>query len=397
MKPAMNSLTPRLSPESQKWVDIAEELSREKFAPRAQMIDRESCFPTENYKDLAEAGLLALSVPKEFGGIGADSLTYVTVLSKISKGCAATGLTFNMHSAIVDFMLQIASPEQMERYFRAVVEDNAIFASITSEPGSSFRDKLAIRTSIRKENGVYRLNGKKHFCSLSTGATHYFTWSFIDGSKDIHEGLLNVMVPSDREGIEIIDDWDTIGMRGTVSNSIMFHNVEVTPDEVIGEPGSILGKDMSIWSLGYTAVYIGIAEAAYEFCIDYAKKTKFKGMENSLAHSDRIQRQIGEMSMLIENARRATEKLGMLRGNLSKMELTFILNQAKYLATEAAKELAEKGIRLCGGRGLLRSFPLERHLRDAMAGLVMPPANDRCLETVGKIALGIDAKTLDFE
>lgn len=393
----MGSLDTQLSPESQKWVDLAERLSREKFAPLAKAIDEEARFPTENYADLAESGLLALSVPKEYGGIGADSLTYVTILSKISKGCAATGLTFNMHSAVVDFMLQIASPEQRERYFRAVVEDGAIFSSITSEPGSSFRDKLAVRTAIKKDGEGYRIEGRKHFCSLSTGATYYFTWSYLDGAKDIKEGLLNVMVPSDREGIEIIEDWDTVGMRGTVSHSMHFHNVAVSADEVIGEPGGILGKDMSIWSLGYTAVYIGIAEAAYEFCINYAKKTKFRGMENSIAHSERIQRQIGEMAMLIENARRATERLGMLRGNLSKMELTFILNQAKYLATEAAKELAERGIRLCGGQGLLRSFPLERHLRDAMAGLVMPPANDRCLETVGKIALGLEAKTLDFE
>lgn len=383
--------------EKMKWVELADDLSRKKFAPRAKEIDEESRFPTENYKDLAESGLLALSVPKEYGGIGADSLTYVTVLSKISRGCAATGLTFNMHSAIVDFMLQIATKEQQDRYFRAVVEEGAIFSSITSEPGSSFRDKLAVRTSIREENSVFRLNGRKHFCSLSTGATHYFTWSFLDGAKNIREGLLNVMIPADRPGIEIIHDWDTVGMRGTVSNSMEFQDVEVLPDEIIGEPGSILGKDMSIWSLGYTAVYIGIAEAAYEFTVEYAKNTRFRGMEHSIAHSERIQRQIGEMAMLIENARRAAEKLGMLRGNLEPRELTFILNQAKYLATEAAKELAERGMRLCGGRGLLRSFPLERHLRDAMAGLVMPPANDRCLETVGKIALGLDAKTLEFE
>lgn len=393
----MSGIGVQIPPENQKWVDLADSLSRENFAPRAKEIDEKSRFPTENYEDLAKSGLLALSVPREYGGIGADSLTYVTILSKISRGCASTGLTFNMHSAVVDFMLQIATKEQQERYFRAVVDDGAIFSSITSEPGSSFRDKLAVRTSIREENGAYRLNGKKHFCSLSTGATHYFTWSLLDSANDIRDGLLNVMVPSDRPGIEIIDDWDTVGMRGTVSNSMDFHDVEVKSDEVIGEPGSILGKDMSIWSLGYTAVYIGIAEAAYEFTVDYAKKTKFRGMDQSIAHSDRIQRQIGEMSMLIENARRAAEKLGMLRGNLDPKELTFILNQAKYLATEAAKELAERGMRLCGGRSLLRSFPLERHLRDAMAGLVMPPANDRCLETVGKIALGLDAKTLEFE
>ncbi len=393
----MNTTSVRLPEESQKWVDVAERLSRGKFALRAEAIDREARFPTENYRDLAEAGLLALTVPKAYGGIGADSLTYVAVLSKIAKGCASTGLTFNMHSAIVDFLVQIASPEQQARYFGEVVKQGAIFASITSEPASSFRDKFAVRTSIRKEGAHYRLSGKKHFCSLSTGATYYFTWSLLEGSKNITDGLLNVMIPSRREGIEIFDDWDTLGMRGTASNSIYFRDVEVRPEEVIGAPGSILGKDMSFWSLGYTAVYIGIAEAAYEFCVDYAKKTKFTGMDKTLAEVDRIQRQIGEMSMLLENARRAAEKLGMLRGNLSRMELTFILNQAKYLATEAAKQLAEMGIRLCGGRGLHRSFPLERHLRDAMAGVVMPPANDRCLETVGKIALGQEGKTLEFQ
>lgn len=392
----MNSSASALGAESKKWIEVAESLAQEKFAPRAKAIDEESRFPVENYQDLAEAGLLSLMVPREFGGIGADSLTYVTVLSKIAKGCASTGLTFNMHSAVVDFLGQIASKEQMERYFSEVVSEGAIFASITSEPGSSFRDKLAVRTSIREDNGLYRLHGKKHFCSLSTGATYYFTWSYLDGAETLQEGLLNVMIPSARENIEILDDWHTIGMRGTASNSLMFHDVAVKPNEIIGEPGSILGKDMSMWSLGYTAVYIGIAEAAYQFTVDYVKKTK-SGMGVPLGELDRTQRQIGEMAMLLENARRAAEKLGALRGNLGKMELTFILNQAKYLATEAAKELAEQGIRLCGGRGLHRSLPLERHLRDAVAGIVMPPANDRCLETIGQIALGREAKTLDFQ
>lgn len=392
----MNPTNAAPCPDSRKWIDLADALAREKFAPRAKTIDEEARFPAENYEDLADAGLLALMVPREFGGIGADSLTYVTVLSKIARGCASTGLTFNMHSAVVDFLGQIASEEQMARYFSEVVNEGAVFASITSEPGSSFRDKLAVRTSIREENGGYRLRGKKHFCSLSTGASYYFTWSYLDGAETLQEGLLNVMIPAKRENIEVIDDWHVIGMRGTASNSLMFHDVEVRPEEVIGAPGSILGKDMSMWSLGYTAVYIGIAEAAYQFTAEYAKKAK-SGLGVPLGELDRTQRQIGEMAMLLENARRAAEKLGALRGNLGKMELTFILNQAKYLATEAAKELAEQGIRLCGGRGLHRALPLERHLRDAVAGLVMPPANDRCLETIGQIALGREAKTLDFQ
>ena len=387
----------QVSEEFRHWVAVADSLGREKFAARAPAIDREARFPFENYRDLRDSGLLALTVPREHGGIGADSLTYAVILSRIAKGCASTGLTFNMHCAIVDFLLQIAGPEQQQRYFGEVVRNGAVFASITSEPGSSFRDKLAIRTSIRREDGRYRLNGTKHFCSLSTGATYYFTWSLLDGAEDITDGLLNVLIRADQPGVEIVHDWDTLGMRGTVSNSIHFHDVEILPEDVVGEPGAILGKDMSIWSLGYTGVYFGIAEAAYEFCVEYVKRSKFRGMSETLAFDPRIQRQVGEMATLLESARRAVERLGMLRGNASKTELAFILNQAKYLATEAAKEIAERAVRLTGGRGLLRSLPLERHFRDALAGVVMPPANDRCLETVGKIALGMEARTLDFE
>ena len=387
----------QVSEEFRDWVALADSLGREKFAERASAIDREARFPFENYRDLRDSGLLALTVPREHGGIGADSLTYAVILSRIAKGCASTGLTFNMHCAIVDFLLQIAGPEQQQRYFGEVVRNGAVFASITSEPGSSFRDKLAIRTSIRREDGRYRLNGTKHFCSLSTGATYYFTWSLLDGAEDITDGLLNVLIRADQPGVEIVHDWDTLGMRGTVSNSIRFHDVEILPEDVVGEPGAILGKDMSIWSLGYTGVYFGIAEAAYEFCVEYVKRSKFRGMSETLAFDPRIQRQVGEMATLLESARRAVERLGMLRGNASKTELAFILNQAKYLATEAAKEIAERAVRLTGGRGLLRSLPLERHFRDALAGVVMPPANDRCLETVGKIALGMEARTLDFE
>ena len=126
-----------------------------------------------------------------------------------------------------------------------------------------------------------------------------------------------------------------------------FHNVAVKPDEIIGEPGSILGKDMSMWSLGYTAVYIGIAEAAYQFTVDYVKKTK-SGLGVPLGELDRTQRQIGEMAMLLENARRAAEKLGELRGNLGKMELTFILNPGEipcYRSRQGARRAGNSPVR----------------------------------------------------
>ncbi len=203
------------------------------------------------------------------------------------------------------------------------------------------------------------------------------------------------MVPAARAGIEIADDWDAIGMRATASNSIDFNSVRIEPDEVIGAPGVLLTKDLSFWSVGYTAVYTGIAEAAFDYCLDYGRQ-RIKQFEPDSHQAVRVQRQIGEMAMTLESARRATEKLALMRGQLDRTELTFILNQAKYLATEAAAAISEQGMRMLGGSGIGYALPMQQYLRDSLPGLVMPPANDRCIETVGRIALGLEAKTLEF-
>ena len=328
-------------------------------------------------------------------GFRRKHITYVGVLAEISKGCASTGLTFNMHCAIVDFLSQIASPAQKRRYFGEVVEEGAILASITSEPASSFRDVFKVKTAIDRDGDGYRLRGEKAWCSLSTAARYYFTWSRLTGSKNLTEGLLNVMVPAGRDGIKVQDDWDSLGMRATASNSIIFDDVRIEPDEVIGAPGILLTKDLSFWSVGYTAVYIGIAEAAYDYCLDYGRE-RLARVEPNSPQAVRIERQIGEMAMTLEVARRSTETLARMRGHLGRTELTFILNQAKYLATEAACTISQQGMRMLGGSGLKRALPMQQYLRDALAGPVMPPANDRCIETVGRIALDLEGKTLEF-
>ena len=383
-------------PEDQlRWLDTARDLGQGPFRERADMFDRENRFPTENYDDLHAHGLLSLMVPRAYGGAGADAVTYVGVLAEIAKGCAATGLTFNMHCAIIDFLAQIASDEQQRRYYGEIVNDGAILASITSEPASSFRDVFRVKTAIERDGEGYRLTGRKAWCSLSTAARYYFTWSRLKDSASLEEGLLNVLVPSAREGVAVSDDWDTLGMRATASNSIDFNAVRIEPEEVVGAPGVLLTKDLSFWSLGYAAVYVGIAEAAFDYCVAYGRE-QLERFDADSAQAVRVQRQVGEMSMILEGARRATSQLALMRGRLAPVELSYVLNQAKYLATEAAVSIAQAGMRMLGGSGLSRQRPMQQYLRDAQAGVVMPPANDRCIETVGRIALGVEAKTVAF-
>ena len=385
-----------LSAESREVVELAGRLAQERLAPRAARYDVTATFPFESYEDLRRHGLLRLMVPRAFGGLGADSLTYSLVLLQLSKGCAATGLTFNMHSAILAFLEQLATPEQQARYFREAVEGGRIFASITSEPGSSFRDKFAVGTAIRATDGGYLINGTKHFCSLATGADYFFTWGVLEGAADLRSGLLTILVPQGSPGLTIEETWDTLGMRGTASHTMHYRDCFVSREDVVGAPGGILGKDMSLWSLGYTAVYLGIAEAAYDFAVAFAQTQKFKPAMTPIMEHPHVQRTIGEMNVILESARQVLYEAARVRGTGDGRAKTLALNRAKYAAAEAGVAITQLALRLCGGRGILKSFPLERYLRDAMSGPVMPPSNDRCLETIGKLSLGLEAATLEF-
>lgn len=385
-----------LSAESRELVELAGRLAQERLAPRAARYDATATFPFESYDDLRAHGLLRLMVPRAFGGLGADSLTYSLVLLQLSKACAATGLTFNMHSAILAFLEQLATPEQQARYFREAVEEGRVFASITSEPGSSFRDKFAVGTAIRPTDGGYLINGTKHFCSLATGADYYFTWGVLEGASDFRSGLLTILVPKGSPGLTIEETWDTLGMRGTASHTMHYRDCFVAGEQVVGPPGGILGKDMSLWSLGYTAVYLGIAEAAYDFAVSFAQTQKFKPAMTPIREHPHVQRTIGEMHVILESARQILYEAARVRGTGDGRAKTLALNRAKYAAAEAGVAITQLALRLCGGRGILKSFPLERYLRDAMSGPVMPPSNDRCLETIGKLSLGLEAATLEF-
>src|SRR6266516_7724741 len=128
-----------LSPEQARLVDLSDELSRERFAPRAAKYDQEATFPEEDYRDLAAHKLTAMNIPTEYGGLGVHPLTYALVLKNVARGNASTALTLNMHSTLSYLVSLLASEEQKRKYFGGVVREGKLFASISSEPSGSFR------------------------------------------------------------------------------------------------------------------------------------------------------------------------------------------------------------------------------------------------------------------
>jgi len=387
---------PPLSPEQHALVEKVAALSRERFAPRAARYDAESILPTENYQDLRDRGLLGLIIPKEYGGLGADPLTYVLCLLEIAKGCSATALTFNMHSTVTTFISALGTEEQKQRYFGEVVRNGRLIASITSEPESSFRDKLILQTVFRPASGGYHVSGLKHFCSLGDSADYYFVSGILEGSSSAREGLLTALIPRTATGIKVEGIWNATGMRGTISHTIRYDSF-VDRSEIIGAPAQLLTVDLSGFALGYAATYLGIGEAAFDFIVEYSKTKTFKPSNEPLSHHPVTQRTIAEMGTAIRAARLLLFDAARAKMEGDKDAATLAANQAKYLCAEVGVTVTEKAIRLAGGRGILKELPLERWHRDALAGPVMPPTNDRCLETIGKLLCGLKAATLEFQ
>ena len=378
-------------------VEKVSALARERFASRAEKHDLDSSFPFENYQDLREAGFLGLTIPKEFGGPGVDSVTYVLALLEMAKGCPATALTFNMHANVIINLNQLASDQQKRRYFDEVLQQGKLFATVMSEPESSFRDRFVLRTVFTPlPNGDFRVKGVKHFCSLGDAADRYFVTGLREGKATAQEGIMAALVPRSEGGITLERPWNATGMRGTTSHSIRY-DTEVSADDVLGDPGQLLTIELSGFALGYAATYLGVAEAAYDFILDYSKTRVIAPSTEPLAHDSRVQRSLGEMSAQIRAARLMLCEAAAVRKTGIREDMSLATNQAKYLCAEAGVRVTEQAMRLAGGSGFLKSMPLERWHRDALAGPVMPPSNERCLEVIGRLVSGLRSATLEFQ
>ncbi len=365
------------------------------FAERASGYDQSRSFPFENYADLHEAGLLALTVPRRYGGAEVSWATYLGVLRTIGRACGSTALTLNMHSTVARYISLLANEEQCSRVFGALVERGAPLASITSEPGATMRGQLVLKTTATPQDGGYLVNGFKHFCSLAHGAEHYFVWALLEGAESAADGLVNLIVPAGSPGIEIVDTWDTMSMRATDSQSMRLVDVFVPSDSIVGSPGELIARGLvDQFSPGYAAVHLGIAEGAYAFARDYVMTTVFEPDPTPISHHPPIQAQIAEITVRLTTARLMVDEAARAAETLPPQEREPLLAQVKWFVTETARDVAIRSLDVVGGRGLARSTPLERMLRDVMAGPIQPPSADTCRYLVATNELGLPSSRL---
>ena len=373
-------------------VERAERLTRERIAPRANEYDAAGANPIESWRDLWGDGLLAGAIPESHGGLGLDMATYIAVIRAIARGCASTAMTVHMHSTVMRFIDAAGTAAQKRHYFDEVVRQGKLFGSWGSEPAVSLSRTLLMETVIRRQGAGYVIDGVKHFCTMALGASHYMIWCALDGGTDMAKALQLALVPADAAGISTDGKWDTLGMRATFSPSVTFTGVRVPDDGMLGDPGAAVQVGViESFALGYAAVYLGIAESALAFALEYAKKRIVKPENIAVAADPTVQRHIGELAAHLDAATLVLADSAARWDDADLGELGPLANRAKYLATEVGLHVTSKVIQVVGGRGAYKEFPAERAFRDLRTCTLMPPTVDRMLEAIGKSALGLDA------
>ena len=382
----------------------ARHLGQTVFAGRAEQWDRDAIFPTENYKDLHTHGLLGICVPKAHGGEGATFRAYCLSAAEIGRYCGTTALTWNMHvcsclwtGALADDLDM--SDEQRARHehgrvlhYDRIVRQGAVYSQPFSEGSAAAAGFQPFSTQARKVDGGYKVTGRKIFASLAGHADYYgvlCTLMHEDREPSMRDTLY-LSVPANAEGVTVVGDWDPLGMRGTVSRTLLFDDVHVDDDAEL-MPQGVYFLAASSWPhmfMTLSPTYMGIAQAAYDFTVRYLRGEVPGTPPVKRRMYPTKQIAVAEMRIRLEAAKALWfQAISEARCKPTK-EQVLRAYATNYTVMETANELCRLAIRTCGGQSMLKSLPLERLYRDSRCGsLMLPWTAELCLDRIGREAL----------
>jgi alkylation response protein AidB-like acyl-CoA dehydrogenase len=387
----------RISEEQRRLQERCRALAAD-FASRAAQHDREASHPLENYAALCDAGLYALNVPTELGGAGMGLLGYSLAAEELAQGCASTALSFNMHLSIVGPLMEspLVPMETRKRVAHMVVHDRKLIAGNYSEPTTSGLVGTAVPlTRARRVDGGYRITGRKAFASMLEAADYCAVLAYPDEATSPTAAMI-LLVPRQAEGRRVEQVWDTLGMRATRSDSMVLDECWVAEDALMVRADDILPfrRDAANWSwASYTAVYLGIAVAAYKAVLETVRRRTPPGFTQPLAYHPDVRRHVAEMSVDLEAARLLTYHSAWLSDTEGPTPATLAaFYRAKYFVGEAVTRITRTAMTLGGAHALLKTSSLERLFRDGAVAPVQFPPRDFCLASLGMLELQLDPR-----
>ncbi|WP_227936996.1 acyl-CoA dehydrogenase [Alkalihalobacillus deserti] len=364
---------------------MVRDFANKEVAPSAAERDEEERFDRVIFDKMAELGLTGIPWPEEYGGIGADYMSYVIAVEELSRVCASTGVTLSAHTSLAGWPIyKFGNEEQKQTYLRALAEGTKIGAYGLTEPGSG-SDAAAMKTTAVLDGDHYVLNGSKIFITNGGVADIYVVFAVTDPSAR-YKGVTAFIVDVNTPGFSVGKKEKKLGIRSSPTTTIIFEGCRVPVANRLGAEGE--GFKIAMMTLdggrnGIAAQAVGIAQGALDASTEYAKERKQFG--KSIGAQQGIAFKIADMATKIEASRLLTyqaawkESEGLSYGKESAM--------SKLFAGDTAMEVTVEAVQVFGGYGYTKEYAVERFMRDAKITQIYEGTNEIQRLVISKMLL----------
>jgi butyryl-CoA dehydrogenase len=352
-----------LSEEQRQVRDLCREFADAELKPHARRWDAEHTFPRQAVQKLGEMGLLGVAVPAEWGGAGMDSVSYAVAMEEISRGCAGTGVILSVNNSLYcDPVLKYGTDEQKREFLQPFARGEKLGAFALTEPMSG-SDAAEMRTTAAPRGEDYVLSGSKNFITNGPQADVVLVFAMTDPAK-AHKGISAFLVPADAKGFTRGKPDDKVGIRASGTCTVFFEDCVVPRRFRLGQEGDGFKIAMSTLDggrIGIAAQALGIARAAHEEAVAYAKERKAFG--KPIASFQAIQFMLADMATEIDAARLLVWRAATLKDKGVRFSAEAAM--AKLFASEMSERVTSKAMQVHGGLGYMKECDAERHWRDS--------------------------------
>lgn len=356
-------MTIQLTDEQLMIRDMVREFAREVVAPEAAERDHSKQFPGDILRQMGELGLMGMMIPPEYGGSGADTISYVLALSEIAAACASTAVVMSVQNSIVcESLLHYGTEAQKDRFLKPLAQGDRIGAFALTEPDAG-SDPVSQKTKAVRDGDDYILTGTKRFITTGKNAEVILVTAKTDASQR-HKGISTFIVTPDAPGFKAGREEDKMGLRASDTTDLIFDDCRIPADQRLGDEGqgfALAMKGLDGGRIGIASQSIGVARAALDASIAYTTEREQFGMKISKFQG--LRWIIADMATEIEAARQLTYSAAAMKDRGENY--TQQASMAKLFASEMVNRVTGKALQLHGGYGYTKEYAVERYYRDA--------------------------------
>ncbi len=377
-----------LNQEQEMFQETARRFSQEKLAPFAAQWERDNTFPKEAYEEMGRLGLLGINVSEEWGGAGADHVSLALAMEEVAAGCAAVATVMSGHNTVGNAPIEVyGTQDQKERYLSAMATGELLSCFCLTEPHCG-SDAAALTSRAERKGDRYILNGTKQF--VTTGSNADIALIFAKTDPDAGKnGISAFIVPTDSPGYNVVRIEDKMGLKVSDTCQVALEDLEVPLENRLGEEGEglkIALSNLEGGRVGIGALGVGVARAALEAALEYAKERETFG--KPIIKHQAVSFRLARMAMKVESARQMVLHAAELRdaGRPCIKEASM----GKLHSSEVAEQVCSDAIQIHGGYGYLNDFPVERLYRDARICQIYEGTTDiQCLVISRELEKGL--------